>query len=287
MPVDAAFAQLLPERGASAWVDVTMVLASTVGLVALAVLAPARVLRQDRRFGAAFVIALSAGLVATLALQLLVGRPRPDVALPLLPVPGLPSFPSGHAALAAIAVVFLLAHRRTVGMACVPLALLVAVSRVHVGHHQFTDVLGGGLLGLGIGIGATVAARGASDDPWRWRCLLWPQVGLVSAISLAAYTGSLAAADPAWLRVAGMDKVLHFTLFGFVAFGMHFATRGHRMRVVGRLAAPTAIVVPLVIALADEGVQALSPHRSADVVDLLADLAGMLVFRWLARRITP
>lgn len=59
------------------------------------------------------------------------------------------SFPSDHAtATFAIAAVFLMHGVRRLGFAFLVAALLVAVSRVYVGIHYFSDVLGGALTGV-------------------------------------------------------------------------------------------------------------------------------------------
>ena len=79
-------------------------------------------------------------------------RPRPYVAHPdvahLFIAPSAdPSFPSDHATAAfAIAVSILLRHRKA-GILAVVLATIVAVSRVVVGTHYPSDVLGGALIG--------------------------------------------------------------------------------------------------------------------------------------------
>ena len=79
-------------------------------------------------------------------------RPRPyeahpgDAHLLLAPSPD-PSFPSDHASAAyAIAIAILLRHRKA-GILALILATLVAVSRVALGTHYPTDVLGGAALG--------------------------------------------------------------------------------------------------------------------------------------------
>ena len=74
-------------------------------------------------------------------------------------------------------------------------------------------------------------------------------------------------------------------MFGLLAFGAHFATRGRQLR-VGRLRLPVAVLLPLAGAMLEEGLQSLSPHRTADIFDLLADLGGMLLFWRLGCRIT-
>jgi undecaprenyl-diphosphatase len=100
----------------------------------------------------------AAGFSALLALAVaqLIGqlwdRPRPYEAHPgeahlLLPLSPDPSFPSDHAIAAfAIAVAIGLRHRKA-GVLALALASLVAVSRVALGTHYPTDVLGGAVLG--------------------------------------------------------------------------------------------------------------------------------------------
>ena len=54
---------------------------------------------------------------------------------------------------------------------------------------------------------------------------------------------------------------------------------------VGPWALPLAIVLPISLALLEEGYQVYSPLRTGDLVDLSADLMGMVGFWWLSRRV--
>lgn len=285
MPLDDWLYSWLPAPGVYDPLDAVMIAASTAGLLGLAVGAPWWLLRRDRALGRTAAATMLVGLGVTVVLQLLVLRPRPVAAALLLPRPPLPAYPSGHAVLAAIAVVMLAAHRRRLGLALVPLAALVAVSRVYVGHHHPSDVIGGGIVGLGLALGAWVRARAPLHDPWRLRWVLWPQLGLVLSVSLVAYTGVFARGHLGWLRLPGMDKALHLLMFGLLALGTYFATRDRRLR-LGPLRVPLAVLVPLTGALVEELLQATSAHRTADPLDLLADLTGMLVFWRIGRWIT-
>lgn len=259
--------------------DWAMVGASTVGFVIVALALPIWVGRADPKLGRACAWAMVLGLAATLGLQVLTDIPRPIGADPLLPAPPLGSFPSGHVVLMAIALAVTAAHHRRTAWVMLPLAVVVAYSRIALGHHHPVDVFAGAAIGLGLGWAAAGLSHTPRTDPWRWRWLLWPQLGFVGAITLLAYTGALSGA--AWLKLPGTDKVLHFLLFGALAFGTHLALRGRTWRRV-----PLAIALPLAGAFAEELAQATSPYRTADPFDLLADLLGLVLFWHLADRIS-
>ena len=122
-----------------------------VGLIVLLYL----VYRRCQSLGIVLLIAVAARPLLEFLLKELVGRPRPDFER-LVPGVG-PSFPSGHV-MAAIAlwglvppVVALLTRRRTLWWASVVVSgaviLGVAASRVYLGVHWFSDVVGALLLG--------------------------------------------------------------------------------------------------------------------------------------------
>lgn len=81
----------------------------------------------------------------------------------LVTVPTSPSFPSGHAASAAAFAAGVALESPRAGAAVAPFAAAVAFSRLHVGVHWLSDVLGGAALG------ATVAAVGKLVVPARPR----------------------------------------------------------------------------------------------------------------------
>lgn len=258
-----------------------MIAATTVGFALLAFGMPIWVGRSDPRLGRACAWAMVLGLGATLGLQLLTDIPRPGSTSALLPAPPFGSFPSGHAVLVALALAVTFAHHRGAAICMLPLAVLVGYSRVELGHHHAVDVWAGTAIGLGLGVAAAGLTHSSRNDPWRWRWLLWPQLGLVVAATLVAYTGAFSGSNGAWLSIPGTDKVLHFLMFGALAFGTHFACRGRRWRGV-----PLAVAIPLAGGFIEELIQGTSPHRTADPIDLLADLLGLLLFWRIAERIT-
>lgn len=115
-------------------------------------------LALSRRPLSAALVALSIGSAALLVggLKALFGRLRPDASYAELVQHGL-SFPSGHASMSAVVFLTLGAlvartHRRVservfILAAAAALALLVGVSRVALGVHWATDVLGGWAFG--------------------------------------------------------------------------------------------------------------------------------------------
>lgn len=133
-------------------------------------LAAALWLARSGRRGSAGVLMLTL-LVQTLANSALkwgFGRPRPDL-LPHLDHVWDLSYPSGHAAQTAC--VWLLATLlvdRRLAWAGVPLVIAVGVSRVALGVHWPSDVIGGWLAGAGFAlIGWCMAAR--AETGWkRW-----------------------------------------------------------------------------------------------------------------------
>jgi undecaprenyl-diphosphatase len=279
--MDEALLAFINQTLAHPWLDTAMPIVGWVGLALCPAIAVVLVAAGQRRgsgqlarLGLALLAALLIGLALTLATQYLSLRARPEGARVLAPAPNFPSFPSGHAmAVFAAATVLGLGFGRRAGRPALAVAGLVCLSRIYQGHHYPTDVLAGAVLGAGVGAAAFgLAVRGrAGQGAWHW--LLWPQLALVVVVSLAAYVGAL----PLWLLdVPGLDKVLHFSMFGLVAFWLH----GWLARVPGlsqRLAALAAVGLPFSLAALEETAQGFSRLRTFDTTDLAADLAGMVV----------
>ena len=247
--------------------DALMIALTAVALPAL-LLQPAAWWRRGRRRDAGLLLAtmVVAGL-GSVALQAILGRPRPEAARMLIAAPPTPSFPSGHAAIAfAVATLVGLIERRRVGL-WLALAAGIALSRVYVGHHHISDIAVGAAGGAALGAmsyGLFRAAPNPNRPRWAW--LLWGQLALLFLATVGAYLGVTRVQA---LMIPGIDKVLHFILFGTLAFLVSgWLGRRHVTAVVGAL---------LVLSTIEEALQGLSPARSFDLMDLACTLSGITV----------
>lgn len=144
----------------------------TIGLAFFACLALFWLLPQRIAWGA--VIAGAATGILRLGVEAMINRQRPSNyawADPMEPVFGHSSFPSGHSTTSfAIAVFLLWALRedelKTLAPAVLLWALLIGFSRIYIGVHYPTDVMGGLLMGI---IGGTamwlIWVRKAANSP--------------------------------------------------------------------------------------------------------------------------
>ncbi len=105
-------------------------------------------------------IASGIAIILDIAISLFWNRPRPFISHPDLVLPSnfnlsvqSSSFPSSHTYIAfAIATSVLLYGHKRLGTLLFIVALLVAISRIGVGLHYPSDVIGGALLGVASGI---------------------------------------------------------------------------------------------------------------------------------------
>lgn len=133
-------------------------LGSQVVLSLVTIFAVGLLLCLRRRRSAAFLLAAAlSGVLLSSGLKGLVGRERPPGADPLALAHGF-SFPSGHSMLSAIIyltlalIVTAVVHRRRVRVYVVGASLVIAgligVSRLYLGVHYLTDVVGSWAAGL-------------------------------------------------------------------------------------------------------------------------------------------
>ncbi len=149
---------------------------TVTGAVVLVVLAAALLLRGRRRLAAFTAVTGLGALALGPAVKALVGRLRPVVETPVATAPG-PSFPSGHTLTVTVWVGVLLLvvlpavserRRRAVTAAAVALVVVVGLTRLGLGVHYLSDVIGGWLLGaawLAVTAAAFLAWRGGRTAP--------------------------------------------------------------------------------------------------------------------------
>lgn len=152
--VDTVTRNRVPPVTVSA-VVIDMVLGPIGAFCILVVLGSVLAILRSPRRALAFVALCSAGWLSSTVAKQIVGRPRPpsDGMLASVTETGLDSFPSGHTALAVSLVwsIALVSSRRSrgrrvaIGLGLVG-AVLVGMSRVYLGVHHPTDILGSFLI---------------------------------------------------------------------------------------------------------------------------------------------
>lgn len=112
--------------------------------------------KRYRRQGVILLAGLAVGvLVGNVCLKNLIARPRPcwldDSVKLLISMPTDYSFPSGHTLSSVIGATVLTKTDRRFGWAAIPLAAIIAFSRLYLFVHYSSDILAGALLGVAIG----------------------------------------------------------------------------------------------------------------------------------------
>lgn len=238
------------------------------------------IFRKQQRLGWAILTTMLVAVLLALLGQHLSNRPRPEALRAIWAPPSVPSYPSGHssAAFALALLIGLYKQQRNWWIGSILLATLVAISRLYLGVHWPSDVLGGIILGISVGAAGFGLFFDQPGAYIRWRWLLWPQIALVLLATHMAYMQILPYHLLTWPYA---DKVFHFLLFGLVVFWLNLWLRGKSIS-FGKIKAPIAFVVPFTIAFVEEMLQYFSIARRADAGDLFSDLLGMLVFWYLS-----
>jgi polysaccharide biosynthesis protein VpsQ len=115
-----------------------------------------------------------------------------------------------------------------------------------------------------------------------WIICFWFYLGILFAISMSAY---LRVIPTEIAQFPYYDTVLHFLLLGIAAYLSHLALNKRQLHILDT-ALPLAPFLVFMFCIIDEIIQKFTPHRSADIIDLLADVCGIIVFTLLAER-TP
>jgi undecaprenyl-diphosphatase len=139
-----------------------------VVLLLLAVALTLLIWRRHRAEALFLVVAMVGSVVLNESLKLVFHRPRPELAWAQLQPEY--SFPSGHAMnslvlYGALALIAGVVWGRRVGLAALAAAIIVAIaigaSRIYLGYHYFTDVVGGLAAGAGWLLLVALALGGA------------------------------------------------------------------------------------------------------------------------------
>jgi polysaccharide biosynthesis protein VpsQ len=115
-----------------------------------------------------------------------------------------------------------------------------------------------------------------------WVIAFWFYLGILLTISISAY---LRVIPTEISQFSHYDTVLHFILLGIAAYLSHLALN-KRQIVFLKIPLPLAPLIVFFFCIIDEIIQKFVPYRSADWVDLAADLCGIIIFTFLAQK-TP
>ena len=167
---DLHHAELRHPAQVSWWKWVSGVLSPDVLRIAAAGAAIGLWLSRRHRVALLVVVTMAGAWLLEVTTKALVGRDRPAFAHPVAHAPGA-AFPSGHAMTSIVALgllVLLVPGLRVVAAAVGGLAVaLVGFSRLALGVHYLTDVVGGWLLGAAwlVGIDGVFMSGDGRDDP--------------------------------------------------------------------------------------------------------------------------
>lgn len=162
MSLDEELLRALNQGWASPPMDAVMVTLSIFGLtyIWLSIAVPLW-LRNQKRTAVQLVILIIIIDIAVFVIKLLVARDRPEDIRLVVSLSAGYSFPSGHAARAfgAFLLLSFASKRRLVAVPLFLYALMIALSRIYLGAHYPSDVLGGAFAGLLFAFGVIMASK--------------------------------------------------------------------------------------------------------------------------------
>ncbi|MDZ8238244.1 MAG: VanZ family protein [Nostoc sp. ChiQUE01a] len=115
-----------------------------------------------------------------------------------------------------------------------------------------------------------------------WVFAFWFYFGILMFISISAYLKIIPVEMP---RFPYFDTIMHFLLLGIAAYLGHLALNKRKIEIFN-ISLPLTPFIVIFFCILDEILQFFTPHRSFDLVDLAADLCGVVLFTWLAERQT-
>jgi hypothetical protein len=110
----------------------------------------------------------------------------------------------------------------------------------------------------------------------RWIAAFWGYITLLASISASAYLRLLPRSS-GLLALPHADHVLHFLLLGGASFLSHRALGG-RWILARCLRAPLGPLLIGAVSITDECLQAFSPARTFDLLDMASNVGGVLLF---------
>jgi polysaccharide biosynthesis protein VpsQ len=119
----------------------------------------------------------------------------------------------------------------------------------------------------------------SSNKIWIFACSLY--LGFLIFVSSSAYLKTLL---PLLLKIPFADTFMHFLLLGLATFFSHLALNKQYVMLFGILI-PKAPLIITVCCTIDEILQTLSPNRTSSILDLIANLGGIILFYFLAERV--
>lgn len=150
--MDKAFISWIYHFSEAEWVDALMIFFSSWGYKAMiALFFLLALFKTTRKLGLTAIAASVMGLVISRTIRWIAPRERPFVALeevtPLIEKEASASFPSEQALFVGIFIALLWIIGSRLKWAGIFLGFVILVSRVYLGHHYFSDVLIGAVLG--------------------------------------------------------------------------------------------------------------------------------------------